>query len=294
MSSIEDLDSSEFPQVIFLTVKAYDVEAAAKSLLAATPASSPVVCFTNGIGSEALLASVLGEQRVISATLTTAVQTTAPGEVRIARERGIGLAGDHGVIPALIESFRRAGMRTVHYSHPPRMKWSKLLVNILANATSAILGWTPGQVYGHRGIYRLELEALREAVRVIRELGFWPQNLPGVPVGWLGLVLFLPARVTQGFFRKVIASARGEKPPSLHYDIGRGRSEIRWLNGAVVDWGQKLDLPTPANRVLTEELLALVEGKEDPNLYRNHPERLLQIADEAGVPGIRGYNRTSS
>jgi 2-dehydropantoate 2-reductase len=180
-----------------------------------------------------------------------------------------------------------AGLNPQRYPDPDRMKWSKLLTNIVTNATSAILGWPPAQILAHPALFRVEIEALREAVRVMRRIGFSPQNLPHVPVGLLGRAVFLPESLIQPVFRRVVSTGRGEKLPSFNYDIARGRSEVRWLNGAVVHQGAQSGVPTPANHILTEMMLDLVEGNVEHDQFRDRPEQLLQRAAEAGVPGLR-------
>ncbi len=280
----------DLPDAVLLTVKAYDCEAAAVSLAAATADPPPVVCLLNGIGNEATLASRLGGQRVIPAVLTTAVVTPEPGQVRVERERGIDLAVGHPLLPRLQADLAGAGMPPRLHQDGQRMKWSKLLTNIVSNATSAILGWTPRAVYSHPGVYRLELEALREVVRVMAALGYSPEGLTGVPVHLLTLAVGLPAWLSQPLLRHVVASGRGAKKPSFHYDIGRGRSEVRWLNGVVADEAARMGLPAPANRVLTDTMLGLVESRLSPAAFANQPAALLALAERAGVPGIRGYN----
>jgi 2-dehydropantoate 2-reductase len=170
------------------------------------------------------------------------------------------------------------------------MKWSKLLTNIISNASSAITGWSPNEVFSHPDLYRLEVEALRETVRVMRAKGITPVNLPKVPVSLLSFGIFLPSRITQNILGSIVTKGRGSKRPSFHYDIGRSRSEVKWLNGAVVMEGELLDLPTPANRVLTETMLSLVENAEKHKQFRHRPDQLLHRAEKAGVPGIQGYN----
>jgi 2-dehydropantoate 2-reductase len=285
------LTSTEPPAAILLAVKAYDCEAAARDLSQAPGARPPVVCLLNGIGNEAVLAAALGPERVIAASLTTAVTTPEPGVVRIDRERGLDMQASHPLTPHLQDDLARAAIRTRLHTCPLRMKWSKLLTNIVANATSAIVGWTPGQVFGHPGLYRLELEALREAVAVMRALGVRPEALVGVPVDLLAFSLRLPARLSRPLLRRAVASGRGQKRPSFHYDIGRGRSEVEWLNGAVVREAARLGCDAPANAVLTATLGALVDGREGIGRYTDQPEVLLQAAQAKGVPGVQGYNR---
>lgn len=281
------------PDAVLLCVKAYDTAQAADYLSRYLPGSAPILCFSNGVGSEQVLASRLGKDRVVAAALTTAVSVVEPGLVRIERERGIDLVLGHHLLPILRQELQAAGFRLRLHDDADRLKWSKLMTNIVANATSAITGWLPGAVFSHPGLYRLEVEALREVVRLLRAMGHAPENLVGVPVRWLSRALSLPPRWVQPLLRRSVAGGRGQKLPSFHQDIGRGRSEVLWLNGAVVDHARAQNLPAPANAVLTEILLGLVEGRLDPADYRDRPEMLLAAAAAAGVPGLRGYNALS-
>ncbi len=282
------------PDVVVLAVKAYDCAAAAEAIRQGLPSDVPVLCVLNGIGNEATLTKALGEGRVIAASLTSAIQRLDTGALRLEKARGIGLYAGHALSIPLAADFTAAGLRPRLYADADSMKWSKLLTNLVANATSAILDWSAEDVFRHRGLYRLEVEALRETVRVMRALKLRPVNLPGVPAWLLGTAVFLPDRITHPILRRAAASGRGEKRPSFAYDIGRGRSEVGWLNGAVVRHASQVDLPAPASRVLTEVLTALVEGRPGAEAVRGHPERLLAEAARAGVPGLRGYNPDAS
>jgi 2-dehydropantoate 2-reductase len=277
------------PDVVLLAVKAYDCAEAAEHIRDGLPSTVPVVCVLNGIGNEATLAAALGTGRVIAASLTSAIQRLETGLLRIEKDRGIGFAAGHAFSHPLEADFAAAGLNPRLYRNADAMKWSKLLTNLVANATSAILDWSAEDVFRHRGLYRLEVEALREAARVMRALGLRPVNLPGVPVALLGAAIFFPDWATHPILRRAAAGGRGEKRPSFAYDVGRGRSEIGWLNGAVVRYGARLGVPTPASRVLTDVLTMLIDGKPGASAYRR-PEALLAAASAAGVPGLRGYN----
>ncbi len=272
------------PDLVLLTVKAYDVEAAGAELAVHLDRQIPVVSFLNGIGNEARLAGYLGEARIIPATLTTAVQMLDPGVLRIEKERGIGFAGTHDRLDQLSAEFESAGFIIRRYADPARMKWSKLMTNIVANASSAILGWSAGQVFSHPGIARLEIEALRETLRVMKALGHAPVDLPGVRVSLLGHGMSLPAPIIQRVLRQVVSRGRGKKMPSLYHDIGRHRSEVYWLNGAVVQADPTNN--TPANRVLLETMDKLVEDASAAARYQDYPDELLRLAAQYGVPGI--------
>ncbi len=174
------------PDVVLLTVKAYDCAAAAEHLRLELPSPVPVVCVLNGIGNEATLAAALGAERVIAASLTSAIQRLNVGVLRVERSRGIGLASTHALAAGLEADFTSAGLQPRLYHDAEGMKWSKLLTNLVANATSAILDWSAEEVFRHRDLYRLEVEALRETVRVMRALGHRPVESPGGAGGVVG------------------------------------------------------------------------------------------------------------
>jgi len=287
-SVITDLSEAEGEafDAVLLAVKAYDCQVSAAAI-ARLDTQAPVVCLLNGIGNEAALAAALGAGRVIAATLTTAVTAAKPGTIKIERERGLSLAMGHPLVPSLADDLRAAGFFLRLHSNADRMKWSKVLTNIVTNASSAITGWLPGQVLAHRGLYRLEVEALREVVRVMRAQGFAPEDLARVPIRGLAFAFSLPLPISQPILRRGISSGRGAKLPSFHYDIGRGRSEVAWLNGAVAREAAARGLAAPANAVFAEVMLGLVDGRLSREEFAARPEALLARAHAAGVPGIR-------
>src|SRR5512137_1769466 len=89
------------PDVILLTVKAYDCAAAAEQIRTSLPMTVPVVCVLNGIGNEATLAAALGAEQVIAASLTSAIQRLDVGLLRVEKDRGIGLAAGHSIAHSL-------------------------------------------------------------------------------------------------------------------------------------------------------------------------------------------------
>lgn len=274
------------PDAILLAVKAYDAEATARTIVQQWPQPPVVISIINGVGVEVALAGIMGADAVLPATLTSAIQKIDTGVLQIEKQRGIGLAARHPQAEKVAADWKRASLNPHLYPNANQMKWSKLLTNLISNATSAITGLPAGQVYRHRELYRLEIEALREAVRVMDALGFKPHNLPGVPVRLLSEAIFFPPSLIQPFLRKMVGSGRGDKWPSFYYDVGRGKSEVGWLNGAVVDHGHRLGVPTPANAVLTHTLNALVEGKTGPDIFRSAPQALIAEAQRYEVPGL--------
>ena len=65
--------------------------------------------------------------------------------------------------------------------------------------------------------------------------------------------------------------------PSFHIDLhsGRGKSEVEYLHGEVVRAGEKFNVPTPVNKVLTETLVALTNKDIPLEEFAHQPEKLL-------------------
>jgi 2-dehydropantoate 2-reductase len=172
---------------VLLTVKAPDTPQAIKGLtgllyLADRAGKTCVVSFQNGIGNEEQLAAVFGPERVIAGTVTIPIQAPAPGLIEVSKAKGgLGLARLQPTQPvtALAEALNQAGLPTLVYDDYKAMKWSKLLLNIVTNASSAILDLPPAAIIAQPDLFDLEIQALQEAVAVMRATGIHAVKLPG-------------------------------------------------------------------------------------------------------------------
>lgn len=262
-----------------LAVKTYHLPDFLASLAPVREAFPPVLCLLNGVEAEGALAQTLGAERVLAGTVTSAVSRQGPGEVTLERLRGMGLAQGHPLASSLAAACQRAQLHPRLYANAAAMKWSKLLTNLMGNATAAILDLPPAVIYAHPGLLRLEVAMLREALRVMRAQGVPVVNLPGAPVRLLAWgVRRLPLPLLGPLLRRAVGGGRGGKMPSFHIDLhsGRGQTEVDALNGAVVRYGERLGIPTPVNRLLTETLNGLTSGRLSLDAYRHRPEALLQ------------------
>ena len=278
--SIEDaLSLGPFDVAVF-ALKSFDTRAALERLSATTAQLPPFLCLQNGVENEAVLEAVLGDERVIAGTVTSAVGRRHAGDIVLERKRGVGVAAGHPLSEAVCAALQEAGLNAQLFENAAAMKWSKLLTNLVANATSAILNMTPAEVFDHPGLYRLELAQQREALQVMRALGIPVVDLPGTPVTLLAAgVRYLPALLSQPLLKRSVMRGRGGKMPSFHIDLyaGRGQSEVDYLNGAVVRLGETLQVPTPTNHLLRDTLLKLTTGELPRDHFDHQPDKLLKM-----------------
>jgi 2-dehydropantoate 2-reductase len=184
-------------------------------------------------------------------------------------------------VPEILHYFNLAGLNARMVSNPEAMKWSKMLSNLLANATSAILDMTPKDIFSHQGLCKLEVFQIREALSVMKASNIPVIDLPGTPVRLLAWVInHLPLNFVMPLLRWKVGGGRGGKMPSFHIDLmnKRGRSEVEYLNGAVVRYGEILGIDTPINRLLTETLLALTDGTLNHTEFIHKPIKLLSLS----------------
>lgn len=278
MESIpESLQKGPFDAAL-VAVKSFDTPALAERLSAFKGQMPPILCMQNGVENEEVYSKALGPDRVIAGTLTSAIGKPAFGTAVLERLRGIGIADQQEVSKKIVDGFNQAGLQARLYADDKSMKWSKLLTNLLANASSAILDMPPSEIYSHPGLYEMEARQIQEALEVMRRLNLQVVDLPGTPVRLLALLMeFIPTWIGRRLSVRLLSRGRGEKMPSFHIDLhaGRGKTEVDYLNGAVVRIGKQLGVPTPVNRMLAETLQQLTNGGIPLDTYRGQAEKLL-------------------
>ncbi len=271
-------------QVAIFALKSSDTHAVLNSIAPFAKEMPPVLCLQNGIENETALADVIGAGKVIPGTVTSAIGRREAGDIILEKLRGVGLWSGHPLAPRLAQALNEAGLNAHLYPDAIEMKWSKMLTNLLANASSAILGMTPAEIFADPGLYRMEIRQLRETLAVMDAQGIQTVNLPHTPVRWLAMaVRWLPLSLSRPFLKRAVGSGRGGKMPSFYIDLhsGRGSSEVEYLNGAVVRFGEKWSIPTPVNRVLTETLMALTRGELLVDAFDHQPEKLLTLINKS-------------
>ncbi len=295
VSSVRDALPEPFHLVI-LAVKSYDTAAALDELASAGSAPPAILSLQNGVGNEEAIADRFGAQRALAGTITAPVEAPEPGLVQVTKpDFAIGLAdygGESGAarhsdhssfLAALASHFSAAGLPAQVHQSARDMKWTKLLMNMIGNASSAILAQPPGVTFADPRIANLEIDALREALRVMKASDIRPLNLEKYPLGTLApLLRFGPRALLRPALHKVVGGARGGKMPSLFLDLDAGKrgSEVGWYNGAVVRRSGEIGLDAPVNRLLTVTVQQLAADHGSRAGWRGNYARLAATASE--------------
>jgi 2-dehydropantoate 2-reductase len=283
-SSVEDaLRSGPFDFAIF-AMKSFDTAAALDGIRPFIKNMPPILCLQNGVDNEPAIAAVLGNDHVIAGSVTCSIARNAAGDIVLEKARGIGIAAGHALSERVVLALNSAWLNAHLYPSAADMKWSKVLANLPGSATSAIVDMSPAEVFGYPGLYTLEMRLAKEALAVIEAQGAHVVNLPKIPVLALALAMHMPPFLARPIMMKVVGGGRGGKMPSFHIDLhaGRRKSEVEYLHGAVVRYGEKSGVPTPVARVLTDTLLGMVRGDIPIAEFSRKPERLIGLLANRG------------
>lgn len=287
----EAIAATPAPDLIVLGMKSYDLETALAELAAVCPAPRMVLGTQNGIGVEELIAQCFGAEHVLAGALTLPIARTGANQLLVEKtNRGLGIAPvlDGQRIEPWLRLFQDADINTVNVANYQSMKWSKAFLNIIGNATSAILNMPVDELYADPVVFNLEMRMLEETMVVMRRLGIPLMNLPGAPARWLGFgMVATPRFLLKAVMTGMVVSGRGEKMPSFHIDLYRdkGKSEVVYHNGAIADAGAALGIATPVNRCLNDTLMGMTLHEIDPAEFDHNPTRLVtQLARFEGNP----------
>jgi len=265
--------------VALFALKSFDTSSALESMKAFAEKLPPILCLSNGVDNESAIANALGADKVIPATVTSAIGRRGAGDIVLEKLRGIGIASTHPLSDKLLASANSAFLNAQSFSNAAAMKWSKMLTNLIANPTSAILNMSAAEILSNRKLYETEIKMLRECLAVMKAQKIPVVDLPRTPVRTLAFATRLPLWASKPLLARAAGAGRGGKMPSFHIDLysGRGKSEVEYLHGAVVRAGEKFGVATPVNKVLTDTLMKLTNKEIPLEEFARQPEKLLAL-----------------
>ena len=237
------LSRADKPDLILVTVKAYDSEAVASLLKKSVMRNVPVLSLQNGLGNVEELTRRLGAGSTIAGTTTEGATTTGPGAV-IHTGCGMTWVGEmNGKLSdrclTIQGAFRKAGFTTIISNNIKGALWAKAIVNSSINPITAITRVRNGDVD--------KIPELREAASEVVD--------EGVAVAQANGILLKPS---PKFLLTRILALTPRNKSSMLQDIEFGRkTEIGQLNGAISRQGSLVGVSTPFNDLLTRLVLAL-------------------------------------
>jgi 2-dehydropantoate 2-reductase len=243
-------DPSDLPPCDFGIVATKSLHTRPAIEATATAFAEGAVCSVqNGLGNEEVIAEHVRE--VVRGTTFPAGHKLEPGHVSW-DTKGDTWIGPFEPSPApmakierLAATLTRAGMNTVALADARGAQWTKAIFNAATNPIGALTGLTHGQVCGHEPSRRLVSGLVAEGEAVAQAQGIALHSDPEEMIDHAARVAY------------------GHKASMLQDVEARRRTEVDSLNGAIVEWGERLAIPTPLNRALWALVRALEDSWEE-------------------------------
>lgn len=233
--------------LVIVLVKSFHTHEAMASALEMVGPDTMVLSLQNGLGHEDILAGLVGRGHVLAGKTYVGGVLLAPGRI-IA-----GVAGKETLIGELdgrvsdrarriAATFEQAGLATRVSNNIIGTMWDKLLINVATGAVSGITRLPYGPLYRIPEIASTAMAAVQEAMDVAAASN-------------VKLSISQPREA----WDKASAGLPEDFKTSMLQSLEKGSiTEIDFINGAVVRWGQRCGVPTPVNQTL----VACIKGIE--------------------------------
>lgn len=242
-----DTSDLDVMDLVIVLVKSFHTREAVSAAGNIIGAQTVVMSLQNGLGNEEVIADIVGKERVVSGKTYVGGGIAAPGKVNSGIKGKLTIIGEMdgkttSRIQSISDEFNRAGLKTEISDNIVGMIWDKLLVNVSTAALTSITGLTYGDLYKMDELAEIAQMAVAEgiAVAAAKQVRLDTQN---------------PAEI----WRRAFAGLPPSFKTSMLLGLERGiKSEIDYINGAVVRCGEQVNIPTPVNKTL----VACVKGIE--------------------------------
>lgn len=249
VSTAASVDEIEAIDLIFFSVKAYDLEETARQIAPLVRNGTTVLAVQNGIDHPRRLAAMLGPEAVLPGVVYISTTVTEPGVIKHVGGPGLLQIGemeprDSTRLAAVGSVFEQTGVPVETYPDIWPNLWLKFMVICAMSGVSTLTGLTLRRMLDVPVTRQLYRNVMAEVVDVARASG---ADIPETSADdFMTMLETTPALPERG---------------SMAYDRMAGRRlEIETLNGAAVRLGEKYGVPTPLNWVILAALLPYRDG----------------------------------
>ncbi|KXI29129.1 2-dehydropantoate 2-reductase [Paraglaciecola hydrolytica] len=256
----ENNPKSSSYKFIWLTVKCTGITQALLDLTTYVSADTVILCCQNGLGSDALVKQAFPKNLVLRVMVPFNVVELKAGHFHRGSQGQLTIessyTSDNSVTnqhlsQSLVELLNCELLPVTQCADMTALLWAKLQLN-LGNSVNALAD-IPVKAMLEQRAYRIIIACLmKELLMVTEQLGISLPKLTAVPAKWLPIVLELPDFLFKRIANKMLAIDPNVRT-SMWCDVSQGKpTEIDFLNGAIVEHAQLLNLDCPANRLMVQ------------------------------------------
>lgn len=235
-------------------VKSPNTETVIQKIEPTIEKGTSVVTLQNGLNGD-LIAKHVPEEQVFSGTTEMGANTIDPGHVKMLGAGNSRIGGtDYDRATQIADRFSAVGLETVPVENPAPYVWDKQFLSIGIKPVAALTELRNGPMQSFESTRTVMRQLVEEAVAVARALD---------------IEIISDDPVAHTFD---IAERMYDKKSSILEDVKKRRkTEIEFINGTVVEYGEQVGVETPYNRIAT----SLVRGKELSFSDPTTPEEVL-------------------
>ena len=198
------------------------------------------------------ISGIVGEDKVLGGTTSQGATVLGPGHIRHAGRGETTLGELDGSLSErvniIFDIFNSAGIETKVTDNVEGLIWSKLIINVGINALTAVLRLKNGEL--------VQYDRAREILKMAVEEGVSVANARGVELTYDD-----PVKKVEDVCR-----ATASNISSMLQDVLKAKkTEIDFINGAIVGEGKKAGISVPTNNVLNG-LVKTIEMSYDKRL----------------------------
>jgi 2-dehydropantoate 2-reductase len=229
--------------LIIVLVKSFHTKQAIENAKDLIGNETIVMSLQNGLGNEEVLADAIGKKHLLGAKTYVGGVMLSPGHVLAGIKNKYTYIGelDGNITDRVTEVskvFTSAGLSTVVSHNITGIIWDKLLINVATGALSGITRLPYGGLYDIPEIKNCAFEAVQEGIAVAKANG-----------------VILEIEDPEEIWFKASEGLPSDFKASILQSFEKGSvSEIDFINGAVVKWGEKSGVQTPVNKTLVASI----------------------------------------
>lgn len=225
--------------LVMICVKSYHTKDAIHAARSLVGDNSGVLTLQNGIGNIEIIGEVVGPEKVIGGVTNLGATLLDIGRVRHAGRGETIIGRIDGKIPvemrSIREIFNQVGLEMRISRDIKGLLWSKLIINVGINALTAITRLNNGRLVEFEGTRKILREAVTEATRIAKRKR-------------IKLIYDDPLAKVEA-----VCEATATNVSSMLQDIlKKKQTEIDFINGVIVRFGQELGIPVPVNSLLVD------------------------------------------
>lgn len=240
---MKPLEATREADLIILLTKADQLPKMLQDIKGIIGKKTKVLSLLNGLGHATTMRRYVPDSSIMVGVTIWLAGLKGPGQAHLKGTGSIFLQhmqGDRESVAPIVEMFNQAGLNATYDDNVIESIWRKACVNGVMNPTCTILDCTIGELFGTEAGLNLVQNIFNEFIAVakaeagsIDEAGIWKYIMD-------------------------MSKDAATHYPSMHQDLvqNKRKTEIDYLNGAVVFKGRRVGIPTPYCQMVTDMIHA--------------------------------------